>query len=146
MEIKLLDRSKERNDLIDGIVTFYANQLKIANHKCNVSIGTATGMTKDSGMAGMVMKLEDNEYLILIDRKLPLHQMIIVLAHEMVHLKQYVRGQLRPHFNRAGKVSYTWMGRKYKNDNFESPWELEAYSRERVLANRLTRTLERKFG
>lgn len=54
---------------------------------------------------------------------------ISVLAHEMVHVKQYVKGELVDH----GRYC-SWHGKKYaaevdinSEEYFFSPWEVEAY-------------------
>jgi hypothetical protein len=53
-----------------------------------------------------------------------------VLAHEMVHVKQYANGELVDH----GKYC-SWHGTKYEDynanseDYFFSPWEIEAFGR-----------------
>lgn len=53
--------------------------------------------------------------------------MMRALAHEMVHAKQYLRGELCGY-------THSWKGkkpRKYKYEN--SPWEIEAYGLENCL-------------
>jgi len=60
---------------------------------------------------------------------------IETLAHEMVHVKQFARGELRS----AGMhpCSFRWMGEKYNTldyaDDLSLPWEVEAYSLEKEL-------------
>lgn len=55
------------------------------------------------------------------------------LAHEMVHIKQYVTGQLD--CSESGK-RWKWHGRYHKGtEPYElSPWEREAYATEGILA------------
>ena len=58
-----------------------------------------------------------------------LESMMQTLAHEMVHAKQYLRGEL---------CGYTaaWKGRKPRNYKYENaPWEKEAYRLEEELFN-----------
>lgn len=51
------------------------------------------------------------------------------LAHELVHVKQYITGELK-----HGKNNITlWKGEKYDEkitDYWDLPWEIEAYGRE----------------
>ena len=59
--------------------------------------------------------------------KLSYESMMQTLAHEMVHAKQYLRGELCGY-------THSWKGkkpRKYKYEN--SPWEREAYGLENCL-------------
>lgn len=58
------------------------------------------------------------------------------LAHEMVHVKQFARGELR----NAGTFDYKWMGERYsmKEEHLNDtnlPWEIEAYGLEKQLRN-----------
>lgn len=60
------------------------------------------------------------------------------LAHEMVHVKQYAKGELGKDMvvTKGGfKVLTNWMGDPWKPKSkedgyFDSPWEIEAYGRE----------------
>jgi len=71
---------------------------------------------------------------------------ISALAHEIVHLKQYVCGELgaeRLKLMRGGKNVPTtrWMGgywspKKKEDPYWDSPWEVEAYGREYGLYRR----------
>lgn len=50
------------------------------------------------------------------------------LAHEMVHAKQFLRGEL------TGEGGFAWKGRKADGYDYENqPWEKEAYRLEREL-------------
>ena len=66
-----------------------------------------------------------------------------VLAHEMVHVKQYVSGALVDH----GKYC-SWHGKKYEEfeadseDYFFSPWEVEAYGMQVGLYRMYCRSIE----
>lgn len=65
--------------------------------------------------------------------------MIRTLAHEMVHVKQYIRNQLGKQMTvtKGGgfKIATKWEGEywtpaKHEDPYFDSPWEVEAYGRE----------------
>ena len=72
------------------------------------------------------------EFMIELDTSMkhPFDQILTWLAHEMVHLKQFVRGEL---FDYAtGRVQ--WKKRMYGNVHYEDqPWEREAYRLETKL-------------
>jgi hypothetical protein len=58
---------------------------------------------------------------------MPYDKMMQTLAHEMVHAKQYLRGELCGY-------SMSWKGKKPRNYKYENaPWELEAYKLEEEL-------------
>ena len=72
-------------------------------------------------------------------RKQDINEMIKVLAHEMVHVKQHAKNELSSgHMiaTRGGlKMSSKWMGEIWKpkakeHHYFDAPWEVEAYGRE----------------
>lgn len=61
-------------------------------------------------------------------RKLGFIEMMQTLAHEMVHARQFIRGQLR------NEGYWAWKGRKADNYEYENqPWEKEAYRLEKEL-------------
>lgn len=68
---------------------------------------------------------------------------IMVLAHEMVHVKQYCNGELVDH----GKYC-SWHGKKYEEfeanseQYFFSPWEIEAYGMQVGLYRMYCRSVE----
>lgn len=58
--------------------------------------------------------------------KLPLKQLLINIAHEMVHAKQYASGQLE-----NNEHGWIYKGINYNNFPYEDrPWEIEANSME----------------
>lgn len=68
---------------------------------------------------------------------------LAILAHEMVHVKQYSRGELVDH----GKYC-SWHGKKYEEydanseDYFFSPWEVEAFGMQVGLYRMYLRSME----
>ena len=74
------------------------------------------------------------EFMIEVDAsmKYPFDQILIWIAHEMVHLKQFVRGELCDY--ETGRVR--WKKRMYGRVHYEDqPWEREAYRLEEKLYN-----------
>ena len=74
------------------------------------------------------------EFMIELDASMkhPFDQILTWLAHEMVHLKQFVRKELYDY--ETGKVQ--WKKRMYGNVNYEDqPWEKEAYRLEEKIYN-----------
>lgn len=61
-------------------------------------------------------------------RKLGFIEMMNVLAHEMVHARQFLRGQL------VAEGAWKWKGRNADGYEYENqPWEKEAYRLEKEL-------------
>lgn len=68
---------------------------------------------------------DEDEVVITIAKRLSVHEMIVTLFHEMVHVKQYAEGRLE----QVG----VWLGQKYDCDYCDLPWEIEAHEMEQVM-------------
>ena len=66
--------------------------------------------------------------LISINKSLPFLRQMQALAHEMVHAKQFLRGELG-----HVKNELSWKGKVAKVAYMDAPWEIEAYKLERDL-------------
>ena len=70
------------------------------------------------------------EFDIEVHNKLPLRRFLQTVAHEMVHAKQFAKGELYES-TRLGK--HKWRGNwlpKANIDYWDQPWEIEAHGRE----------------
>jgi hypothetical protein len=72
------------------------------------------------------------EFTIAVRPDLSKKQTLLALAHEMVHVKQYARGELKDYL-RTNRCK--WKGEYYDEDMWywELPWEIEAHGREKGL-------------
>ena len=60
--------------------------------------------------------------------RLKWEELLSNLAHELVHVKQHVTGEL--------DRNHLWYGKCYKSvDYMDKPWEVEAYSKEKALVD-----------
>jgi hypothetical protein len=73
-------------------------------------------MTNENAVGGCV-ELEDHEYEVDVKRSLRMREMLVTLAHELVHVKQYETGTLTQD-NETGI------------DYWDRPSEIEAHGRE----------------
>jgi hypothetical protein len=66
--------------------------------------------------------------------KLALLNMATTLAHEMVHVRQLAKGQLKY----LAKQNRIWMGRRYtkKTRYLDQPWEQDAFARQEIIVRR----------
>jgi hypothetical protein len=142
MNITVVHRVVEKRELICAVASYLAQVLKIDNSRYNLIIYTVPGMAKNSGMNGAISKTGDRELLMALDSRLSLEQMCTTIAHEMVHAKQHAKGQLKLYTKRNGEVGFKWLGRKYYTDYFDWPWEIEAFSRERILTNKIIKLIK----
>ena len=121
---------------------YFAELLGIEKLDIDVSIG----YTEEEGLGGFAQDMGGDEYLVALNPTLtdPV-DLFSTLAHEMVHVSQYVRGDLED--GRMGRVR--WKRRFYKDAEtgtrayYRLPWEREAYKLQGPMTMRLFR--DKKF-
>ena len=70
------------------------------------------------------------EFELELHSKIPLRMLLETVAHEMVHVKQYARGEL---YESERQTKHRWQGKwlnEEKIDYWDRPWEIEAMGRE----------------
>ena len=139
MEIEIAARASLTKTVIETCVELFKKELKLENSKYNLVILTDRGMSKRDGCRGTVFQVGPKSLGMVIDTAMSIENLIITLAHEMVHVKQYARGQITHGKNLKSKF---WMGQRIKSQYYDSPWEIEAYSKERVLANKIFKIID----
>jgi hypothetical protein len=139
MEIEIVARASITKTVIQTCVELFKKELKLENSKYSLVILTDRGMSKRDGCRGSVFQVGPKALGMVIDTAMNIENLIITIAHEMVHVKQYARGQITHGKNLKSKF---WMGQKIKSQYYDSPWEVEAYSRERVLANKIFQIID----
>ena len=87
---------------------------------------------KDSNY-GYCMPTDDvsfpREFEIEINKTLKLRRLLETVAHEMVHVKQFARGEL---YESTRLSKHRWQGKWVNKDPeyWDRPWEIEAHGRE----------------
>lgn len=73
------------------------------------------------------------DFIVRIKDSLPLHKQLRTICHEMVHVKQYARGELRYMCRPARHTKF--QGTLYPEDidYWARPWEIEAFDKEKDL-------------
>lgn len=89
----------------------------------------------DEGFFGFCCREDKHSFSIDISPKLSRARQLRVLAHEMVHIKQYCIGELSDYKQKSKEGYCKWKGVKTPFSNtdesyWESPWEIDAYGRE----------------
>jgi hypothetical protein len=108
-------------------------------NKLFVDIKLIPNLTKKEGLSGDAIWEDDTcnrprEFTIRIDSTQSLQDMLCTVAHEMVHVKQYARGELKD-FSRTIRLC-KWKGTTLeweKVNYYDLPWEIEAHGREKGL-------------
>jgi hypothetical protein len=137
MEFDVQIRGKVRKDLINKVIKFYAEQLNIDHFKYKILVVNNKQLRRGQGFNGQVWQSDYREMTIELDSYLPMIRLLTTLAHEMVHVKQMVRGQYQIIKARNGRVVTEWCGKRVKAEYLSRPWELEAFKRENILVMKL---------
>ena len=139
MELILGMRNSDRKMLIDACINFYARELKIDKNNFTLAVFSKKGLAKEIGANGMAVRIRDKVCAMHLDSKLSMENLVQVIAHEMVHVKQFVRGQI----SFKGRSMY-WLGNKVirsKINYYDHPWEIDAWSKEKVLSAKIYKIL-----
>jgi len=78
-------------------------------------------------------RIRPRGFRIIITSRFKLLRTLMIVAHEMVHVKQYARGELG-YCHRSGMSK--WQGTRIcedQTDYWDLPWEIEAHGREKGL-------------
>ena len=123
MYTNVVGGSKSQIKHTENMVQFCINTLMPRMQTLDITVN----LCNPKGAMGYCLQTDDNRtFEIEVDRTQPLRQLLETVAHEMVHVKQYARGEL------SEKVD-TWMGKTYnpkKISYWDLPWEIEAHGRE----------------
>lgn len=129
-------RKSSRRDFVEACANFYIKELNLVSSRYELGIISQVGLLKTDGFNGGVLQNESKSVTIVLDSRLPMDQLMITLAHEMIHVKQIAKGRLRSQII-DGKPVHFWKGKAMNVSYYDRPWEHEAWRQERELAYRL---------
>lgn len=137
MEIKVIARSQRRREFLYAVAMYYTKTLKLRRRKFAVTIQSIPGFfDKTGGYAAAT--LESEKHVVMhIDSKLGPLQIAEVLAHEFIHVEQYALGKLGQYIRPSGEYGWLWEGKKNRCKYDNQPWEIDAYNRQKPLANKI---------
>ena len=127
--------SKKQREYAEGIAAFFLYKLLPRMQDLDITI-TLKPFGKDSQAYGYCMPTDDCEtydrprsFELEINNKLRLRRLLETVAHEMVHVKQYARGEL---YQGIRVNKHRWQGEWLEDDidYWDLPWEIEAHGRE----------------
>lgn len=132
MQVKILNcPDKDFKPYVERAAQFFAKELipntRIRNN-CYTEIRFDDKM-KEYGFASVEeynTRKQPREFLIEIHSGLGARMIFETLAHEMVHIKQYIMGETNDELS-------VWRGKKIDSDNMDywnHPWEIDAHGRE----------------
>ena len=77
---------------------------------------------------GYCLSLDKRTFELEIEKKLNLKTLLTTVAHEMVHVKQFARGELYENSANKHRWQGTWLNKD--PEYWDAPWEIEAHGRE----------------
>ena len=138
MILNITGSCKSTRKLVDSAAWSYAERLigKRLLNTLYIDIKLVRNLTDKEGMEGSCIwdewesKSTPRSYTIELDSSVSLRNILINLAHEMVHVKQWISGEMYE-YEEPNKVRF--MKKKVdtsKLNYFDYPWEIEAFGRQ----------------
>lgn len=127
---------KRKRLLARSVVDFMIQQILPRHRTLNIEI-ILSNLMKESGVCGFCNAFSSRDFLIEVDKTLDHYDIIETICHEMIHLKQHARKELK-RYNYKNK-SVLWKNKRYSIDEDEYsdfPWEKEAYEYEFIYAKK----------
>jgi len=114
---------------IAAAARFYAASLMSSRLVKNLTVTICFEKTELDGSCLSEDFERPRDFTIYLNKKHKIRKALIALAHEMVHVKQYAKGELAD-LSRQNKVKFN--KKKYSANSFYwlQPWEIEAYGYE----------------
>jgi len=143
MQINVIGSGCRKRALVESIAEYSLKKLLPRTQNLEVTIQLVSNLYKKDNVEGDCLPLGEDcsppkEFYIRVDSKLPLKDMLSTVAHELVHVKQFAKGEL---YDSTVKDRTRWHGQWMKRtpDYWDLPWEIEAYGREVGLYTRWVR-------
>jgi len=135
MQVSVCGGQKKQRELVESIAHFCADKLMSSrlHDKIDLNIKLSRSLMSKENIYGDVIWEDDDyrpkEFTMRVDTTPRMRLVLETVAHEMVHVKQYARNELKQlmAFNK-----HRFNG-QYFDDNvnyWDRPWEIEAHGRE----------------
>ena len=128
---------KGQRERVLDVMAFCVDELLPKYRTLDIYIELGDFEAKENVM-GQCLHVTGNEFQIDIDSKQNLYNLILTTCHEMVHVKQYSRKELKEDFPKT-----LWFNKEY-SDGRCYPWELEAWKMQKILAHKYIK--QQKLG
>lgn len=148
MNLEISGTFDKRQEIIFGeAVYYYLNKMIpkaiLRNISLDLKVRTKVENNNEGycDVEGWNTQNKPREFTIVVKKTPSMRYMLMTLAHECVHLKQYALGELNDNHTR-------WRGTRINDEKinyWELPWEIEAYGRERGLYTMFCEEYHYKF-
>lgn len=140
MNVILTGKDSIKRRMVECQVHWTIQQLKLSGSRCNLEIIPQKNLRRDTGGNALTGRVA-NTIGLVFDTGLSVSQLMVSIAHEMIHVKQLARGTLIYEM-RDGEEIAIWRGKKLDLPYFDRPWEIEAYGKQEILARRFNAAIE----
>ena len=129
--------NKAVRKLIESAAWFYVEKLmgKRLMGSLEITINLNKNLLSKEGNEGSAIWEDDGhrsrEFTIELDTTVKIRNLLITLAHEMVHVKQWAKNEMYEYMNTFGMVRFK--GEKIhlkETEYWDYPWEIEAYGKQ----------------
>jgi hypothetical protein len=131
MEYKVEAASHLRRKFIEAILPSMIEQVGLTNSRKVLLV-----RVEDCGPnnSGTTINLDPLDAYVVCIKPQSLREIASTLAHEMVHVKQLAKGQLKP----LGHKGHNWCGTHYpkKTKYYDMPWEIQAFAKQELIMRR----------
>ena len=139
MNITIIGGNASQKNRVESMVKFCVDKMMPRMQDLEITVKLKSLKRQDaygfcmSDPEGGAQRLDrPREFELEIERTLPMRRLLETVAHEMVHVKQYARGEL---YQGTRIAKHRWQGKWVSNNlnYWDSPWEIEAHGREHGL-------------
>lgn len=131
MNIITVHGSTKKKRLLAESTTYFMVEELLPRHRTLQIEILFSNLMQESGVCGFCNAFTSREFLIEIDKKIDTYSMIETICHEMIHVKQHARRELKNYDHK--QMSVLWKNERHSIEpkNYaEFPWEKEAYEYE----------------
>ena len=131
-QLKIIGGTKLQRMMCKDVVSYLLQRLLPRYRTLDILVKLKKFSTKEDAIGYCLMEDDKRTFTIELEKSLTIKQLILCVCHEIVHLKQYAKGEM------------DFSGVKWKKSTvkidipyMELPWEKEAWRLERTLADEI---------
>jgi len=136
MLLHIKGSNKAFRKLVEHATWFYAEKLmgKRLISGLEITINLKKNLLEEENEGNAIWEddgYRPKEFTIELDSTAKIRNLLITLAHEMVHVKQWAKNEMYEYLNTMGMVRFK--GEKVhlkETEYWDYPWEIEAYGRQ----------------
>ena len=136
-EVCVTGGTKKQRELAEMVVNWSITKLMPKMRTLDIAVELSS-MSGDDAYGYCMEEDTNREFTVTIRKSLPIFELVGTIIHEMIHVKQYARRELR-----VAHGNTMWKKKSYNNVSYiDAPWEKEAYRLERKYALECIEQLE----